>query len=75
MVVCAYLESVSPLKRQQNQGVLTLIGEWAKVGFMTLTIEQFDRIKGCLTVQRGNVKTDNFTFVRALLYVAGNGCR
>jgi len=42
---------------------------------MTLTIEQFDRIKGYLPVQRGNVKTENLTFIRALLYVAENGCK
>jgi len=41
---------------------------------MTLTPEQFDRIKGYLPVQRGNVRTENLTFIRALLYVAGNGC-
>ncbi len=42
---------------------------------MTLTTEQFDRIRGYLPVQRGNVKTDNLTFIRALLYVAENGCK
>ncbi len=41
---------------------------------MTLTREQLDRIKGYLPIQRGNVKTGNLTFVRALLYVAENGC-
>ena len=42
---------------------------------MTLTTEQFDRIKGYLPIQRGNVRTENFTFIRALLYVAENGCK
>jgi transposase len=42
---------------------------------MTLTTEQFDRIKGYLPIQRGNVKTENLTFIRALLYVAENGCK
>jgi len=42
---------------------------------MTLTTEHFDRIKGYLPIQRGNVKTGNITFVRALLYVAENGCK
>jgi len=42
---------------------------------MTLTTEQFDRIKGYLPVQRGNVRTENLTFIRALLYVAENGCK
>jgi len=42
---------------------------------MTLTTEQFDRIRGCLPVQRGNVKTENLTFIRALLYVAEKGCK
>ena len=40
---------------------------------MTLTREQLDRIKGYLPIQRGNVRTENFTFIRALLYVAENG--
>ena len=42
---------------------------------MTLTREQLDRIKGYLPTQRGNVKTGNLTFIRALLYVAENGCK
>jgi hypothetical protein len=42
---------------------------------MTLTEEQFDKIKWCLPVQRGNVKTENLAFVRALLYVVENGCK
>ena len=42
---------------------------------MTLTREQLDRIKGYLPIQRGNVKTGNLTFIRALLYVAENGCK
>jgi len=42
---------------------------------VTLTTEQFDRIKGYLPIQRGNVRTENLTFIRALLYVAENGCK
>lgn len=42
---------------------------------MTLTDEQFNKIAHLLPVQRGNVKQDNLTFVRALLYVAENGCK
>jgi transposase len=42
---------------------------------MVLTREQFDRIKEYLPIQRGNVRTENLTFIRALLYVAENGCK
>lgn len=42
---------------------------------MHLTHEQFERIEPRLPVQRGNLKTDNFTFIRALLYITENGCK
>ena len=42
---------------------------------MTLTTEQFEKIEGYLPIQRGNVRTDNLTFLRAVLYVAENGCK
>ena len=42
---------------------------------MTLTIEQFKKIEGYLPTQRGNVRVENLTFLRAILYVAENGCK
>jgi transposase len=40
---------------------------------MELTQEQFRRIEKYLPVQRGNVKTDHYTFLQALLYMIENG--
>lgn len=42
---------------------------------MVLRTEQFERIKEYLPTQRGNVRIENLTFIRALLYVAENGCK
>jgi transposase len=42
---------------------------------MKITEEQFAVIAPLLPKQRGNVKIDNLTFVRAILYVASNGCK
>jgi transposase len=42
---------------------------------MELTQEQYDRIRAQLPIQRGNVEIDNLTFLRALQYMAENGCR
>jgi transposase len=42
---------------------------------MKITEEQFAVIAPLLPRQRGNVKIDNLTFVRAVLYVASNGCK
>jgi transposase len=42
---------------------------------MELTLEQFDKIKQVLPVQRGNVEIDNVTLLNALLYITENGCK
>lgn len=42
---------------------------------MKITEEQFAVIAPLLPKQRGNVKVDNLTFVRAILYVTSNGCK
>jgi len=42
---------------------------------MKITEEQFAIIAPLLPKQRGNVKVDNLTFVRAILYVTSNGCK
>ena len=42
---------------------------------MKITQEQYDIIAKMLPKQRGNVKIDNLTFVRAILYVTSNGCK
>jgi transposase len=42
---------------------------------MELTLEQYDKIKLVLPVQRGNVEIDNLTFLNALLYITENGCK
>jgi transposase len=42
---------------------------------MKISKEQFAVIAPLLPKQRGNVKIDNLTFVRAILYVTSNGCK
>ena len=42
---------------------------------MKITIEQYDKIKHLLPVQRGNVTIKNITFINALLYIGENGCK
>jgi transposase len=42
---------------------------------MELTHEQYDRIAYLLPRQRGTVEIENLTFLRALQYMAENGCR
>jgi transposase len=42
---------------------------------MEITPEQYDRIKGGLSVQRSNVRLKNLTVLNALLYVAEHGCK
>jgi transposase len=42
---------------------------------MELTLEQYNKIKHVLPVQRGNVGIDNLTFLNALLYITENGCK
>ena len=42
---------------------------------MKISEAEFERIAGYFPVQRGNVKTENRTFINAILYVAENGCK
>ena len=42
---------------------------------MEITKGQYERIRDCLPVQRGNVKTENLTLLNAILYVAEHGCK
>jgi len=42
---------------------------------MELTEADFERIKGALPVQRGNVKLSNLEVLNAILYVAEQGCK
>jgi transposase len=42
---------------------------------MEITAEQFERIKGSLPVQRGNVSLTNLQILNAILYVAEQGCK
>ena len=42
---------------------------------MKMNMEQYNKIKHILPVQRGNVKIDNLTFINALLYICENSCK
>ena len=42
---------------------------------MELTRQQFDKIKGSLPLQRGNVRLSNLEVLNAILYVAEQGCK
>lgn len=42
---------------------------------MELTAEQFAQIKDVLPVKRGNVKFSDFSVLKAILYVAEQGCK
>lgn len=42
---------------------------------MELTVEQFTQIKNILPVKRGNVKLPDFAVLKAILYVAEQGCK
>ena len=42
---------------------------------MTIDINQYEKIKHLLPVQRGNVTVDNMTFINALLYICESGCK
>lgn len=37
--------------------------------------EQYERIRGYLPVQRGNVRITNLTMINAVLYITENGCK
>lgn len=42
---------------------------------MEISIEQYEKIKKYLPVQRGNVSMSNVQLINAILYVAENGCK
>ena len=42
---------------------------------MTLSQEQFEKVRGLLPVQRGNVVISNLQLLNAVLYVVENGCK
>ena len=42
---------------------------------MEINRDQFERVKDCLPVQRGNVRLQNFDVLNAILYVAEHGCK
>ena len=42
---------------------------------MEITEAQYERIKGALPVQRGNVSLSNLAVLNAILYVAEQGCK
>lgn len=42
---------------------------------MEITEAQYERIKGVLPVQRGNVRMSNLQVLNAVLYVAEHGCK
>ena len=42
---------------------------------MEINIEQYEKLRHLLPVQRGNVKVENITFINALLYICENGCK
>ena len=42
---------------------------------MEINTEQFERIKGSLPLERGNVNIDQRNFLNAMLYVLENGCK
>jgi transposase len=42
---------------------------------MEISLEQYERIKDSLPVQRGNVRLSNLQILNAILYVAEQGCK
>ena len=42
---------------------------------MEITEAQYDLVKDCLPVQRGNVRLSNLQVLNAILYVAEQGCK
>jgi transposase len=42
---------------------------------MEITVEQYEKIKGSLPIQRGNVKLENLEVLNAILYIAEHGCK
>ena len=42
---------------------------------MEINVEQYEKLKHILPVQRGNVTIENVNFINALLYICENGCK
>ena len=42
---------------------------------MEITVEQYEKIKASLPIQRGNVKLQNLEVLNAILFVAEQGCK
>jgi len=42
---------------------------------MKITVEQYEKIKDSLPIQRGNVKLQNLEVLNGILYVAEQGCK
>ena len=42
---------------------------------MKITKAQYERIAGHFPVQRGNVRTNNYDFINAILYMTESGCK
>jgi transposase len=42
---------------------------------MEITVEQYEKIKDSLPIQRGNVKLQNLVVLNAILFVAEQGCK
>jgi len=43
--------------------------------WFAFTAQQYEKIKDCLPIQRGNVKIENITVLNVILYVAEHGCK
>jgi transposase len=54
---------------------LTKAVKRAKNEAMSITPEQFERIKSSLPVERGNVSIQQLNFLNAILYVLEHGCK
>jgi transposase len=42
---------------------------------MEINVEQYEKFKHILPVQRGNVSIENINFINAILYICENGCK
>ncbi len=42
---------------------------------MEITVEQYEKIKDSLPIQRGNVPLQNLEVLNAILFVAEHGCK
>ena len=42
---------------------------------MEINVEQYEKLMHLLPVQRGKVRIENMTFIKALVYICENGCK